>query len=196
MCSEREGSHLSGVKALADWLRGQGLDLSNWGLGKAKSVEDLWREITAEDCSLSPGPTRSVVLAVILIEDKNRLLCEAKQELRDGRIRLRSKPPREKVRRGEKIIAGVMRCLEQELRISPDVCRIVSIPERPIRVARESDSYPGLRTVYLEYWARVAVPNLPREDFCTEESGDPHDPVFRHWWTWVDREAVSLPPSG
>jgi len=175
------------------WLNAQGVDTDSWGMSRSKSIDDLWNELLAQDCYLSTGPKRIVRIAVILIENGGKLLFEEKQELKDGRIRSRNKPPREKIQEGESVLEAVKRCVEQELSLSQDLFNIVQIHEEPTYLTRESDSYPGLTTVYSQHFAKVYAPSLPGASFETEERGHEHDPVRRHWWTWADRSQLDFP---
>lgn len=173
------------LEDLASWLRQCGVDISLWGTGDYKSVAELWKEVVNGDCILEVGPTRKVVIAIVIIETEGAVLHEAKQEFHDGRIRVRNKPPREKVKPQEKIAEAASRCLRQELRLNEDEYEILDVSESPTLLMKESASYPGIKTEYSQFFVKVSAPNLPKTDFSTEEHGDPHDPVRKHWWTWV-----------
>jgi len=194
MNAEEQATAFTNARNLGLWLHGQGIDLSAWGNGKNKSVDNLWQEIVAHDCRLLAGPKRMVEMAVIIVEAKSKVLCEAKQEFRDGRTRIRNKPPGEKMQTGETVRETVFRCVKQELRIRQNAFRIAKIYDTPVSAIKESDSYPGLTTEYAQHYAKVFIPSLPLNDFSTEELGDAHDPVRRHWWTWKDRKELTLPP--
>jgi hypothetical protein len=94
-------------------------------------------------------------------------------------------PPTEKLKPGESQVEAAIRCLQEELEISPNRVKIVSYTAKPEQVSQESPSYPGLTTTYIRYQVEAKVAGLPHEPFSTTESvHDDGDPVKHHQWLW------------
>jgi hypothetical protein len=174
---------------LERWLQGRDVDTARWGVGDAKSVADLWRELTRGECRFAESPLRRVLTGVaqLVIRRNGRLLIESEQELSDGRVRLRGRGPAEKMKQGEHYLEAVRRCLEEELGVSRHRAEVLEHTLRETRETRASPSYPGLVSVYLCHAVEVRVPDLPTEgDFWTDEAaGDSGaEPIRRHRWSW------------
>ena len=182
------------IEELANWLRDEKVDCSSWGTGGSKTIADLWEELVSRECCLFPGPKRSVVVAVIIIEDGPRVLCEAGQEMSDGRFRERRSPPAEKKRGDESIRDTVLRCLGEELELAPNKFEIIRMQEEPPSKPEKSGAYPKLPTEYIKHYAQVSTRCLPTTDFDTNEIGKPPRRDRRHWWTWCNRHELDLPP--
>lgn len=181
------------LEAFAAFLRGSGVDVSRWGIGDSKGLHDLWNEVLSGDCAIVDGPARVVTVAIVIIVDGARVLCESRQRLRDGRVRVRNRPPREKVRKGETVGIAAARCMEEELRVHRGEYDIVRVLDFIGRTDRESASYPGITTRYEQYYVLVDAPCLCREEFSTLECGSINDPVVEHHWVWRDRRELELP---
>ena len=171
-------------------LKGRDVDTTRWGVGDAKSVADLWRELKSGECQFAERPLRRVLTGVarLVIRREGRLLIESEQELSDGRMRLRRREPAEKMKQGEHYLDAVRRCLEEELGVSRHRAEVLEHTLRETRETRASPSYPGLVSVYRCHAVEVRVPDLPGGgDFWTDEasSGDSGtDPIRRHRWSW------------
>jgi len=177
--------------ALVDLLQSKSIDISKWGKGIFKSVDNLFDEIRKSDCILTDEPTRIISIAVIKIIRENNILIEQSQKMRNGIFRLRNKLPREKIKIGESIKHAAIRCLNEELNISNNDFRILSIKEEPKVFLKESDSYPELITKYNQYDVSVQAKSLPLNDFSTNEKGEEHDPVEIHFWRWVPLNQIT-----
>lgn len=172
---------------LAQWLQSQQIDLTLWGQGNAKSVEDLWREVqNAESALYAEAPLRRVRVVELLVQDGDRQLIEDAQILVSGQVRRRNQPPSEKMLPGEDPFATARRCLLEELGI--DDAAAVHIPTQQVRERQlllESASYPGLVTQFTFYRVVAQVQQLPATDFTTTNAAHTHgDPVLAHRWRW------------
>lgn len=174
------------VEELRQWLQSREIDLSAWGRGQAKSVSDLWSEIVQGESELKDDPLqRQVEVVRVIIRSGDAILIEDQQEFRGGRRRARGRPPSEKMKPGESFQETALRCLEEELGVSPQEARIFPDSYRRKEWEAYSASYPGLCTQYTFHVVRAEVDGLPREDFSTlEKEPGPGEPVARHHWVW------------
>jgi len=163
------------------------IDISKWGKNGYKSIENLWEEIKNKDCVISENVIRQISIAVINIEKDKHVLIESSQKLKDGFVRNRNKLPREKIKEGETILNASIRCLKEELNLEEIRFEITNIVNNPKIYTKESASYPGLKTEYIQYDVYVQA-DLPFSDFSTKESGEIHDPVDVHFWKWQKME--------
>lgn len=171
---------------LKHWLISNGIDLSQWGQGSNKSVENLWEEWQSGEMYLQENPALRVVpVAQIIIRRDHNILIEAIQEFTDHRQRRRNHPPSEKIKTDENYVDAAKRCLQEELGVECGDIEILTDTHRRSKRQRESPSYPGLRTQYTFHIVEAKVRGLPETDFWTNET--PHnsnDPIKRHFWVW------------
>jgi 8-oxo-dGTP pyrophosphatase MutT (NUDIX family) len=127
------------------------VDTSSWGIGQAKSIQDLMVEISAKESYLrinSRGIAR--VLEVVRIEIRDPelgLLIEESQVLPDGRARKRGGVPSGKIRSGEETAhAAGYREIEEELGLKQGT--YICGHHQNTTEVRNSSSYPGLQTEY------------------------------------------------
>lgn len=174
---------------LAQWLHAQGVDTAAWGHGDAKTVADLWQEHHHGECTLAADPALRIVHVVeVRVEQQGLLLIETEQQFADGRVRVRRRPPSEKLRPEEAPVAAAQRCLSEELALSPAA---ISFPtqEIPTRTLRDdSSSYPNLPSEYTFYTVHAQVTGLPTTSFTTPNAAHAAgDPIIAHRWAWVGR---------
>lgn len=145
------------LEDLAALLVSSGVDISLWGMGEAKSLQDLYEELSSGETELSRlengklyRRVRVCGLEVFYVEGDNLLrLKEKYQMFKDGRRRERNLPCSlaEKVVAGESFLEAAGRGLKEELGLIIDPNRLsyqgVNIE------SRESKSYPGLNTRYV-----------------------------------------------
>lgn len=184
---------LKTIHQLNEWLNSQDINTAAWGLGEAKTVENLWAEIVEGETQLQDNPPLRVVQIVnVIIRRGDYLLVEAAQEFGDHQQRRRDLPPAEKLKPGENPVDGAIRCLQEELQVGPAYVEVLAAPPEAESVIRESPSYPGLPTQYRLYRVEVKVTGLPEADFSTSESPhDDGDPVRSHHWRWEYQMTVS-----
>ncbi len=177
---------LSSQQEMAGWLADQQVDTSRWGVNGTKQVADLWAEYECGDSALAGDPPRRAVRVVqLIIERDGLMLLELAQELRDGEQRQRTRQlPSEKLKRGEDYVAGALRCLWEEMAVSPDEVTLGDLLSTAEATA-PSPSYPGLPTQYVFYRVRADVIGLPDHDFWRENmAAAGTDPVRRHQFGW------------
>lgn len=174
----------SHINELTHWLTQNDIDLSIWGQGHAKTVENLWKEYQTKEIRLQDLPLRHVSVVQLIIVQGNSILLEIAQELVSGQMRYRFDPPAEKMLAEEDVITAVYRCLQEELNIPAKQATILADPLK-IHSLENSRSYPGLTTNYTFYPVKVAIAGLPNEDFwVNNESHELGDPIVRHCWGW------------
>lgn len=178
---------VTSVAELETWLTANDMDISRWGVGGAKSVKNLWDEINQGESQLQADPPLRVVQVVnVIIRQGGRVLVETKQEFGENQTRERSMPPAEKIKPGESPVEAAIRCLQEEMEVSPDRVKILAWSAEPEQVRLESPSYPGLISNYIRYEVEAKVTGLPRRPFSTVEAvHDDGDPVKNHQWLWV-----------
>jgi ADP-ribose pyrophosphatase YjhB (NUDIX family) len=174
------------VVQLEAWLKANGMDTALWGVGGAKSVQNLWSELIAGESQLQADPPLRLVQVVnVIIRQGQHLLVEAKQEFGENQTRDRSSPPAEKIKPGESPVEAAIRCLQEEMEVNPDRVKILAWTAEPEQVRLESPSYPGLISNYIRYEVEAKVAGLPRRPFSTIETAhDDGDPVKNHQWLW------------
>jgi hypothetical protein len=186
----------SSEKELQLWLQNQGIDLSKWDCGSAKSIQNLLTELATGDCLIQLNPPLRVIHVVqVLIFRENSILVELEQEMNDLRKRKRNLPPSEKMKIGENCFDAAVRCLEEELSVSRKNITILIKEYKPFIRYRTSRSYPGLRSKYYVYRVKVEVDGLPHENFWSEEKTDEvnHDVIRRHYWGWKYLKNIKYP---
>lgn len=174
---------------LRAWLERAGIDLSLWGRGSAKQVADLWAEYRdGESRFMSDPPSRVVEVVQVNIRRGDDVLIEVEQEFKDGRRRIRTRPPAEKLKRGETPHDAAVRCLQEELGLAEDEVFLLR-EETEAEEDIVSTSYPGLPTHYLLHIFEATTDALPDEDFYRRNI--PGEPIHRHLWGWRSNTATS-----
>ena len=179
---------------LQEWLDAHDIDTGNWGQADAKTLPDLWQELQhGESVLQADPPLRCVRVVEVIISRGTELLVEAEQHFVDGRVRVRNRPPSEKLYPDEDPVAAARRCLQEELSVAPSA---ISFPcqELIARTVREqSSSYPNLTSEYTFYVVHANVNGLPPTDFTTLNSAhDVGDPIVAHHWVWVSKTKDNL----
>jgi hypothetical protein len=182
-------------RALRQWLLARQIPVQLWGRGTAKTVDALWHELRLGECALRADPVlRLTGVVVVWIQRGPLCLFELSQAWADGRIRPRNGPPSDKLRPAESWQEGALRCLWEELALSPSDITLEDEPLREILVERDSSSYPGLPSRYHSVHVRARVEGLPDGAFRTaEQDPEPSDPVRFHDWGWRPCHESDLP---
>lgn len=178
---------ISTADQLEQLLVAEGLDITCWGAGSAKSVRELWNELVAGESEIQLNPLCRVVRGVVqvIIRKGEKVLIELEQELSDRRVRRRNHVPSEKMKPGETYQETTRRCVAEELGIELDARAIVESSYRYEETTKPSSSYPGLLTLYTFHIVEVIVPKLPDSDFWTVERGSSAGDTWRrHHWAW------------
>lgn len=175
------------IDALARWLYAQGVDTTGWGRNNAKTIEDLWQELQHGECTLQADPPLRVVHVVeVRIEQNDQYLIETEQHFADGRVRIRRRPPSEKMQATEEPHAAARRCLREELAVPPAAIHFSPQQIHTHKVRDESESYPNLTSEYTFYRVHAQVTGLPTTPFLTPNVAHVDgDPIVAHRWEWV-----------
>ena len=168
--------------------------MSAWGSGEAKGIDALWNEILDGESSIEDRPFLRVVEVVqLVIRSGDRILLEAEQQLKDGRIRTRFILPSEKKRKDETYIQTAARGLQEEMQKSHKEIEFQESSYRQAQELKDSVSYPGLATKFKYHIVEAKISGLPENDFWTNEVGERHEQVTRHHWVWRANTQVQLP---
>lgn len=185
---------IQNLDMLRQSLVSNGIEISEWGTGDAKTVESLWTELELGEIQLQGDPLCRVlsgVVQVIIRHPDGRILIEEEQILQDGRRRHRNIPPSEKMLGGETYIEAARRCLVEELGANPRTADVLTFTHRVRQERRNSWSYPGLTSLYTIHQVQVRVPDIPQDNFHTAEiMSDTEGLVREHYWVW------KTPPEG
>ncbi|MGH3797817.1 MAG: NUDIX hydrolase [Pseudonocardiaceae bacterium] len=177
---------LASVHELRDWLASKEIPVHLWGIGQAKRAEDLWSELNAGESVLTdPPPQRQVAFVSVVVRRRDTSLTEVAQLLATGETRTRRWPPGEKMLPGEHAETAAYRCIEEELGVPRESCRIIPGTHTEASRTGESRSYPGLVTRYRMNQVEMEIPNLPDIAFSTPESDGSEDAAVKiHYWDW------------
>ncbi len=148
-------------------LEKHGISTENWGVGKAKTLEHLVKEVLAGETHLVESGNellrRVEFVHVEVYFSKDGVtfqLIEDRQEFSDGRTRRRGlSGVSEKMSPNENVMNAITRALREELGVthSTDI-EYIGREDETI----DSPSYPGLKTEYKKHEGSV---NLSERDF-------------------------------
>lgn len=150
---------VSSINDLQKTLENAGIDTSNWGKNKNKSLADLYSEISNGETTLILDPKKGIIREVegaganVYYTDKSGttyLLLEEFQILSDEQKRRRypTTSVSEKMKHGENPFDAIVRGIKEELGISSKINPIkteTEFEEKP------SPSYPNLYSKYSKY---------------------------------------------
>ncbi|MBV7335408.1 hypothetical protein KFU94_45645 [Chloroflexi bacterium TSY] len=176
---------------LQSWLTAHSINTTLWGMGNAKSICDLWLEVTKGESLLDDDPPMR--LATVIQVNVQRIdsvcntwtLLEAMQEFDDGRTRQRNQSPSEKMLPHEDPLSAAHRCLREELQVDPQQVTLDtdSLCKETFQI--DSPSYPGLQTRFIFYTINAKVAGLPDEPFAVKNLAHGQgDPVVVSHWKW------------
>lgn len=174
-----------------------GINVSKWGIDGTKTLGNLWNEIAKGESHLvyeANGRITRVVSGVVevIIRRAGKILVESEQEFADGCIRIRNRPPVEKMMPEESSRDAVIRCLQKELGVARRNIHVIKVAYKPREEVKDSPSYPELRSRYAFFPVEARVQGLPKTDFETPESSDKGEILIRrHKWAWK-REATEI----
>jgi len=165
---------------LQELLREHRIPLQQWGVGDAKTLNDLYTETRHGESSLIIGPKGKLVREVGIVKidiyykdvTATYKLIEDYQEFYDGRKRVLKQdcPVGEKMKPHETPIQAYERALREELAITRP------IPGRATKsrlITKVSRSYPGLTSRYHEHRFMVTLPKkYYNADGYVETDGD------------------------
>jgi hypothetical protein len=140
------------------------IDITLYGKGKAKTVEDLIQEVFDNEAKLTPNEKNELIREISIITAKIihkrpdgkvlRLKEEKQVFLKDGRERDRSEILRdnaisEKLFTGEAPENGIVRALKEELKVYDGYT--ISDTSEPIMSEGMSPSFPDVNTITTRY---------------------------------------------
>lgn len=196
------------LKAL---LENDGVDTTKFGVGKAKAIGALLKEIQEGSSKLEINRSngrlqRTVEPAFVQLRHAatNKVLVEQMQILEDGRERKRNMVLAEKFEPGDAdVVSCCLRGIKEELSVElPNLPSLMTFREDKYCMMLEtldSASYPGVQCVYRTHYAQVDILEgglhlfktcgLPGgENFTTEETSSKGTKVMH--WQWLDGETV------
>lgn len=156
------------------------IPIQHWGIGEAKTLDDLLDEISIGESHLiinDNGISRVVGIVKMFISNavnpSNGLLIEWGQYLPDGRYRQRMQSPGGKIKKGESPKQALLREVKEELNIGEE--EIYKLSALPVKSeTRSSRSYPGLICIYTVYGFKITIVGgsevCRREEFTKTES--------------------------
>lgn len=166
---------------LKELFEGDNVDLTQWGVGKAKSVKHLFGEIDEGSCFLErppEGKIRRVVEPVFvqIIWRGRFVLVNTAQQLEDGRMRDRNmflaekREPRDDgslAQTADGVWDTAVRGMTEELNIpvsallAKDVLRFREDEYVCSELQKDSFSYPGLPCIYRNHYLVLDILNTP-----------------------------------
>lgn len=192
MAKTAEAFTSKGPSELAAWLASHNIPTELYGQGKAKKMEQLFEEVENGESILrlvDGAPLREViVLNLLLVNEDRKVLRETRQQLPDGRVRVRDLAVSEKMMPGEGWREAVVRAIAEELgSVAKSGWQEKLVIDDGSYASKTEDmaspSYPGLVTAYTMHCVRAQLPRcLPREPFKTEEQRP--DGKMVTWWEW------------
>lgn len=179
-------------------LTAQGVDVSCWGVDTNRGIAELWSEVQGGEAELRLDSSGRVCrcLSVVKVcvrrpEAPHEHLIEALQIFPDGRRRKRGMLLSETLLRHETPLEGASRGLIEELGTVASAARLANASLRTWQEARESPSYPTLRSVYTLHQLDAVVRGLPAVAFATGEGGHAAGDRMLHVWAWrADADAA------
>ena len=143
------------LEELTRYLMDRNIPVDVWGTGSAKTLDHLLKEIRSKECKLVETEGKLIRTLYVVSADIYYIdtfgafrLKEERQIFKGGRTRTRSLESSlsEKIKADENPIDGIIRGINEELNItvSPDQVREID----KLKESRESNSFPGLSTVY------------------------------------------------
>mmetsp|Transcript_47767 Transcript_47767/g.103995 ORF Transcript_47767/g.103995 Transcript_47767/m.103995 type:complete len:764 (-) Transcript_47767:75-2366(-) len=164
----KEGSDVSALVAppntgfkdideLRDFLAAKGADVSKFGEGGSKTVEDLFNELSRGEAQLASHPIdglrRSADLVVVKLQrpGSSDILVEVEETNNEGKTSKLNRMPAVKRRADEHTFLAAQRVLTTALRADPNC--ITFDPENVQIIEEDGDSkaYPGLFTTYRKH---------------------------------------------
>ena len=136
---------LGSLSELRDELQRASVDTSEWGVGSAKSIDHLWKEIEANESSLHRTQDgrlrRALEFVEVELSYNGRILIETHHEV-DGRVRQKFCPLSQKMRAGEDWQARTFATAHTLIGARRLLCPACSAPPALPRLLRSSGRPP------------------------------------------------------
>lgn len=142
-----------------------GVDISSWGKGQTKTLEDLLKEIKSGETTLEIDENGALVRRLVVDNinifyidpfGKRFHLKEKEQVFKDGRVRVRKLEESifEKIKSTEDPQLAAIRGLEEELGVTGEI----NLEHKKTKSERiDSPSYPTLQSEYLVHMFEVTL---------------------------------------
>lgn len=164
----------SSVEELKRQLKAFNIDLSKFGVDKAKSIDQLFHELESYECRMLLRGNKLIRVVDLMVlrfkSPKGKYLVEVNQKMPDGRDRPVTRLPAVMRKAGGSGIDmarnEVARLLRQELNTTPQVVSVeMNLEDANMDVMsfiQASGSYPGIETVYRKSFFNATVaPKAP-----------------------------------
>lgn len=203
---------LANVDYLNSLVNAYNVDVAKFGVGQAKTLSNLYRELGKHECCLLKRDNdliRIVDLLVLrFVSDDGRYLIEASQIFVDGRERVVERLPavmcRAKGKGRESAVQEITRLLATELNTSRDVVAVEFPRHAQEEVSTEitqSQSYPGLKTIYRKYIFNAKLnPAAPKLEASRFSNGQPFRTSLQdgttvnfEWWDLAKCKSKGVP---
>ncbi len=163
-----------------------GIDTTSWGCGDARTIDQLFNEISLGESFLRVSDSGRLerVLRVIkmIIEDPRRgILLEDYRILPDGKRREVQRSPSGKMASHESPVEALIREMNEELSLGEKDFRLgfiesVRVEEKP------SKAYPNLSSIYELYPAHLTLaPHVNLEDGYSTIDKEDGKKIFFRW---------------
>jgi len=197
-----EGRELS-MENFTQLLVRCGVDTNEYGLGSAKTLEELYAEIAISKKSQLVEVNGKVERRMELVrinlcvkdpthKGKERMLRIATELMEDGRMRTRNQKLAQVVKNQCPWTEAMRECFEKKLGIDKDVQDEVFALDMSWLKTEKTDSlsYPGIETTYLTHEVRVHVSNPKHPALKAIGLPDMHnfqtsDGALKFTWTWT-----------
>jgi len=141
-------------EALTTYLQGYKVDITEFGKGKAKTLEAFSNELTRGESSLCHNSDGSImrVVDVVLLKLKNaengKILVQSLQTYPDGAEVKLNRLPGTKRRPDENQFLTARTIVQRQLKINDNHVTCSAKDVQAVEEEKPSLAYPGLRTVY------------------------------------------------
>lgn len=190
--SKAEKMSMDSLNKLKNFLRTEGIDISRWGKGEAKTIEQFFREIEKGESVLKTGEDGELIRELVICGadvfytlpgGRKLRLKEQKQVFYDGRVRYRDygHAVSEKISPNEDPKEGILRGIREELGIGGEM------PVKEVKKDEKfqlSNSYPGLMSHYIRFIYDVEL----EEDQFNPEGYVEHGSTCITYFIWEETE--------
>lgn len=185
---------ITNIVQLKTLLEANNIDISLYGKGEAKTLQQLFNEIQNKETTLlTENDTLKRQVRVLLIElqrEDGKILREVRQYWhptpeREAYTRERNCLIAEKLYNGEDADSkAINRALSEELGL-PGLTLTGCLLEQKVE-ERYSQSYPGLCSCYVTYHVKALAPKaIPTVEFTNTEYYDDKTPRVTSTWSWL-----------
>jgi len=163
-------------EVVSDFLTKKGIDVSQFGVGRANTVAHIAKELLRGECLFMEDANGNFfrVVDVVLLRvsgPAGRMLVETHHQMQDGRKSQTNRLPGTKKRPHESIKATARRLMSQYLRCPDGAVEFREGSNEIIEEMAVSPAYPGVQTVYRKYISEAYF--ATKDDDVLEKYGLP-----------------------